>query len=278
MEIGYLGPRGSYSHGAALAYWKDQQEIQLCPVESFHGLLKKIREGSLHQGILPIENSSEGAVTQVMDLLLGAEELRILGEITLSVTHSLLSVGEIGELQGVYSHPQALEQCRGFFTAYYPQVKLYSCQSTSHACEVIKALGEGYGAIAQESAANTYGLKVLRRAIQDNPMNQTRFIVVGTGEQLITGRDKTSISFTFDNDSPGNLYAVLKFFAEHHVNLTRIESRPAKQEMGKYVFYIDFIGHAKENAIIQVLDKIQGITCRLRVYGSYPLGKEVVEC
>lgn len=279
MKVGYLGPRGSYSHKAALAYWKGL-EVHFCPKESFYELMKSIRQGTLHQGILPIENSSEGAVTQVMDLLLEARGIYIQGEITLAVTHCLLSMGRLEELQGVYSHPQALEQCRGFLNTHLPQVKSYSCQSTSQACQMVKSLGAGYGAIAQESAAQVYGLKVLQRGIQDNPLNQTRFIVVGTGEQGITGRDKTSISFTFEQDAPGNLYGVLKIFAEAQVNLTRIESRPAKQEIGKYIFYIDLIGHAKEATIGQVLKEVQEKTCNMRIYGSYPLGerKEVVEC
>ncbi|AOT70488.1 prephenate dehydratase [Geosporobacter ferrireducens] len=272
MEIAYLGPEGSYSHGAALAYISGATAI---PMQSFSEVFEAVETGKIKMGILPIENSTEGAVTMVMDGLLHTKRAQIIGELVFEIRHHLLSTGKnVEDIQCVLSHPQAIEQCREFFRKNYPSIRLLASESSSQACITAKNKGITYGAIANKVAGERYGLNILSDQIQDNLMNQTRFIVIGRKETSATGRDKTSIAFSFHDDHPGSLYEVLREFAERDINLTRIESRPAKAELGKYVFYIDFHGHQKEVMIQEVLEKIQNITRWVKVLGSYPLSAE----
>ncbi|GAB6088169.1 prephenate dehydratase [Alkaliphilus crotonatoxidans] len=271
MQVGYLGPIGSYSHGAVIEYWKDHK-ITAVAKDSFHELIEGIEGGDLEAAILPIENSTEGAVTQVMDLLLETRLTVIQGEKTLPVEHNLLGTGTMEQLKYVYSHPQALEQCRGYLKKQLPHVELCPCQSTSRACEMVSVRGAAHGAIAHRLAGELYQLTILKPSIQDNPLNQTRFIIVGRKEAVPTGRDKTSITFSFCDDYPGSLFLVLKKFAEAGINLTRIESRPAKLELGKYVFFIDFQGHHRDEAVKDTLRKISRLTSNLKIFGSYPQG------
>lgn len=271
MNLGYLGPEGSYSHAAAKYYLPDGNLIGM---KTFKNIITAVEEGSLEKGILPIENSTEGAVTQVMDYLMNTRISKIQGEIILQIRHNLLSLGEnMKDIQYVLSHPQALEQCREFFGNHYPDIILVPCKSTSDACRMAREKGKAYGAIANSWAAENNGLKILYQGIQDNINNQTRFIIIGKEEAMKTGKDKTSIAFSFHDDFPGSLYAVLKEFAEENINLSRIESRPAKTELGKYIFFIDFHGHQEEEKAQKVLKNIAKMTNKLKIFGSYPIGK-----
>ncbi|WP_300298029.1 prephenate dehydratase [Anaerosolibacter sp.] len=271
MMLGYLGPEGSYSHTAARQYARDGI---LVGMKNFKQIITAVEEGTIEEGILPIENSTEGAVTQVMDHLMDTSNSKINGELILHVRHNLLSTGEnVEELRYVLSHPQALEQCREFFENHYPHIQLTSCESTSYACKIAREKGLGYGAIANNLAAKNHGLKILHKDIQDNVNNQTRFVVIGRENAAATGMDKTSIAFSFHEDFPGSLYRVLKEFAEEKINLTRIESRPAKTELGKYIFYVDFEGHQEDAKSKIVLKNIENITNKLKIFGSYPMGR-----
>lgn len=271
MALGYLGPVGSYSYIAAKHCAPGGNLIAM---KTFKKIIAAVEEGSLEKGILPMENSTEGAVTQVMDYLMDTRISKIQGEIILQIRHNLLSVGEnMEEIRYVLSHSQALEQCREFLGNHYPSIILVPCKSTSEACKMAREKGKGYGAIANRWAAENNGLKILHRDIQDNINNQTRFIIIGKGDVMKTGRDKTSLAFSFHDDFPGSLYAVLKEFAEENINLSRIESRPAKTELGKYIFYIDFHGHQEEAKSQKVINHIMGMTNKLKIFGSYPIGK-----
>lgn len=273
MELGYLGPIGSFSYMGASYY---APEDVLVAKNTFREIIKAVEEGNLEKGILPIENSTEGVVTQVVDGLMDTDTIKIQGELILKIHHHLLSVGkEVEELLYVLSHPQALHQCREYFAKNYPNITLLPCESTSQACEIAREKGKEYGAIANSWCAEKKGLRVIRSNIQDNLHNQTRFIIIGRKETMVTGKDKTSIAFSFHEDYPGNLYRVLKEFAEERVNLTRIESRPAKTELGKYIFYIDFHGHQRDIKSIKVLNNIEKITNKLKIFGSYPVGEIV---
>lgn len=271
MELGYLGPEGSYSYIAANHYAGDGDIIAM---KTFRQIITAVEEGTIEAGMLPIENSTEGAVTQVMDGLMNTVTSKIQGEMILQVRLNLLSVGEnIEELRYVLSHPQPLEQCREFMVNHFPQVVLRPCGSTSEACKIAREEGKEYGAIANSWAAENNGLKILHRDIQDNANNQTRFIIIGRENTEPTGRDKTSIAFSFHDDFPGSLHSVLREFAEEKINLSRIESRPAKTELGKYIFYIDFHGHQEDIKSKKVLNNIERITNKLKIFGSYPIGR-----
>ncbi|SES89111.1 prephenate dehydratase [Natronincola peptidivorans] len=271
MELGYLGPMGSYSYTAAKYY--DPKSL-LVGMKTFREIITTVEEGSIEEGILPIENSTEGAVTQVMDNLMETEESKIQGEIILQVRHNLLTVAEdASELKYVLSHPQALEQCREFFANQFPEVVLIPCESSSTACKIAKEKGIEYGAIGNILAGENNGLHTLYKDIQDNLNNQTRFVIIGRKNTVPTGKDKTSIAFSFHDDFPGSLHSILKEFAEENINLTRIESRPAKTELGRYIFYVDFNGHQEDLQCKRVLNNIEKITNKLKIFGSYPIGQ-----
>lgn len=269
MVLGYLGPRGSYSYEAALFY--DGNSV-LYDMDNFYDVIEGVENGRLDEGILPLENSTEGVVTQVADALLKAKQSVIKREIVLPIVHNLYSAtGEIAEIQYVLAHPQTLEQCRDFFRTNYPGIQLTPCGSNSMACVKAKTEGAKCGAIAGSSAGKLHGLKLIRGAVQDNSWNETRFVVIGREPASMTGNDKTSIAFTFFTDRSGCLYNVMKIFAEENINLSRIESRPAKSQLGKYFFYIDFAGHREDARIQQILDRVSEKTDFLKVLGSYPV-------
>ncbi len=267
--MGYLGPEGSYSYEAALLYSPGSEPVSM---KSFSHIIEGVEKGIIEKGILPMENSTEGSVTFVMDGLLHIKETSIINEIVVPIAHNLFSMdGTLEKVHFVLSHSQAIQQCRDFFKTNYPYINLLACESSAVACRIAKEKGCEYGAIASRKAGEIYGLKLIASDIQDNRLNQTRFIILGKNKPGPTGHDKTSIVFSFHKDRPGNLYSVLKSFAEAEVNLTRIESRPAKAEIGKYIFYIDFMGHQREYKISKVLDEIKNITNPFKVLGSYPV-------
>lgn len=277
MKIGYLGPAGSYSHEAACRCQTEFSEL-LEPVAcaAFSAIVAGVEDGSLDYGIIPVENSTHGAVASVLDLLVNIQNCTVCGEVVLNIEHCLLSAStNPTDIKYVFSHEQALEQCRNFFRTRYPWMELIHCASTSQACELAQKNGPSYGAVAGFRAAGLYDLKIAAETIQDNQFNQTRFLLLGTREPASSGQDKTSIVFAFDDDCPGNLYGVLKAFAEHRVNLTRIESRPAKHIMGKYIFHIDFSGHRQDVGGDKALAEIRRQVNWLKVLGSYPAAKPV---
>jgi prephenate dehydratase len=278
MIIGYLGPAGSYSHEAACRYAEIAGETVNCvALPSFAAIVDGVEQGRFGSGIIPVENSTHGAVATAMDTLLNLQKGTVCGEVVLNIEHCLLSTsGNLADLHYVYSHEQALEQCRRFFHDRCPQIELVSCSSTSQACELAGRSGAAYGAVAGKTAASFYGLRIALQNIQDNVFNQTRFLIIGAQQAEPTGRDKTSIAFAFPGDRPGSLYKILKSFADRSINLTRIESRPAKHMMGKYMFHIDFLGHRQEEAGSRVLREVAGQVEWLKILGSYPI--DASEC
>lgn len=268
MECGYLGPEGSYSY---LALKEAFPQLEPVACSSFMEILEKLENKALAYGILPVENSTEGAVTSVMDSLLDLKEIVIQEEVTYHIRHHLFNTsGQLSEVEYVISHPQALEQCRGFLRKNYPHVKLINSESTSGACLQAQQKGRKYAAVASMWAGTHNGLKVACQDIQDNRFNQTRFVLLGRGEKQPTGIDKTSIAFSFQHDQPGSLYKILKIFADYEINLSRIESRPAKQELGQYIFFIDFYGHQEEEPIPGILELLRKKTRKLYIFGSFP--------
>lgn len=267
MKIGYLGPIGSYSYVAARAYDPNADFIAF---RTFYEIIKSVESGVINKGILPIENSTEGAVTSVMDGLLNTQRSTIVGEIVIPISHNIISLEEsMKNIHHIYSHIQAIEQCRDYFKTHYPSILFTSCTSTSSACIKAKDKGIGYAAIGNTESADLYGLNIIKENIQDNILNQTRFIIIGEGKENLGKKTKTSIAFSCLDDRPGLLYGVLREFADRDINLTRIESRPAKSEMGKYIFYIDFIGRKDEEIIEAILLHIKTTTDMLKVFGSY---------
>lgn len=272
MRIGYLGPSGSYSHEAACRYLATAAVTGECiAMPSFSAIIDGVEQGQIDHGVIPIENSTGGAVTAAMDGLVKLENSTVCGEIILDIEHCLLSMSaSIADINYVFSHEQALGQCCEFFRTQYPHIQFIQCGSTSQACEMAQKSGSAYGAVAGKAAAQLYQLPVVVENIQDNDFNQTRFLIIGVKAPAATGKDKTSIIFAFHDDCPGSLFGVLKAFASRNINLTRIESRPAKHSMGKYIFYIDFVGHAKDESGVAALQEMYSQVSWLKVLGSYP--------
>lgn len=269
-SIAYLGPPGTFSEEAAISY---QSDAELIPFSSISQVVSAVDKGVVGEGIVPIENSIEGSVTDTLDLLIHEVNLLLKTELVLSIEHHLLSQKEVNlsDIQMIFSHPQVISQCRKFLERSLPQAKVTPALSTAAAVEQMMSYPEEkVGAIGTQRAANLYGAHTLLRCIQDYPQNLTRFVVVAKEDHTWTGNDKTSLCFSFSEDCPGLLYGVLQEFAQKNINLTKIESRPSKESLGRYIFLVDLEGHREEEVIAQVLRKVKLRSSQFKILGSYP--------
>ncbi len=266
-RIAVLGPQGTYSEKAALLWCKEREASNLVYFPDFERVLDSVRQGRVEAGIVPVENSLEGAVTAVMDLLLRLDVV-IVGEVNLPIRHCLVGRGE-GEIRVILSHPQALAQCRQYLHEHYPEAEIRTTGSTSHAARLAQEFPE-MAAIAGQEAADKYGLTILAREIQDAGDNTTRFIVVARKGVEASGRDKTSLVIYLDRDRPGALYTILEEFARRNINLTRIESRPSRKGLGDYYFYIDLEGHMQDQEVGEAVAAAREKAAMVKVLGSYP--------
>lgn len=266
-RIGALGPEGTYSEKAALLWIKNRPEAALVYFNDFEGVLEAVQAGRIDAGTVPVENSLEGAVTTVMDLLLRLDVV-IVGEVNVPVRHCLVGQGQ-GDIKVILSHPQALAQCRQYLREHYPEAEIRTTGSTSHAARLAQEFPE-MAAVAGADTAEKYGLHILAREIQDASDNVTRFIVAARKMAVATGRDKTSLVIYLDKDRPGALFSILEEFARRSINLTRIESRPSRKGLGDYYFYIDLEGHVDDSTVEQAIAAIKEKAAMIRVLGSYP--------
>jgi chorismate mutase/prephenate dehydratase len=267
LRISYQGEPGAYSEQACLSFFGPR--ITLDPCEDLSEVFRRVERGMSDRGVVPAENSVEGTVNQTYDLLLHSK-LKITGETNLKIVHCLIGFPgtKLNEIREVYSHPQALAQCRRFIIKLgYRPIPAYD---TAGSIKIIKEKGiRSAAAIASESAASIYQMKVLRRGIGDVKNNFTRFFILAKHDSPPTGRDKTSIVFG-TRHVPGALHRALTEFAERKVNLTKIESRPTRRKPWEYNFYIDFEGHRKDDVCSEALRCLKRCTSFLRILGSYP--------
>ena len=241
--------------------------------------------GRADAGVVPIENSLEGAVTFTADLLIHDSDLSIHDEVVLAIHHNLIAAPgtSLEDISVVYSHPQALAQCAKYLHGRLPNAKLVASLSTSGAVESLTSrpnagsgagpvpeAGAGAAAVGTVRAAQIYGANILEQSIEDNPNNETRFVVLAAEDHEPTGDDKTSLAFTFDQDAPGLLHTVLAHVLDEGINMAKIESRPNKLELGRYYFLLDLDGHRLDAHLIRALDKIRETVTTLKVFGSYP--------
>ena len=268
-RLAFLGPAGSYTEEAALKY---DTNATLVPFTSNSTVASAVEAGLADAGVVPIENSLEGSVTDTLDLLIHESNLFISDELVLPIHHSLLAAErtETKDIKVIYSHPQALGQCRSFLAKRFPQVELVASLSTSAAVQEMLAQGPGGAALANQRAGALYGAKLLEQRIEDNPNNLTRFVVLAKSDGEPTGTDKTSICFSFDGDAPGLLYRVMGEFSNRGINLAKVESRPTKQSLGRYIFLIDLLGHREDKTIREALADVESQVSTLRIFGSYP--------
>lgn len=269
MKIAYLGPQGTFSEQAAFDY---AHNAELIAYRSITASAMSVLQGETDEAVCPIENSYQGAVTDTLDVLLHEEGLHLRQELTLDIVHNLMVKPGVvlAAVKRVYSHPQALGQCRRYLEQHLPNAELAASLSTAEAVEQAIASDVPAAAIAPSRSAELYGAQILAPGIQDDDNNVTRFVVLGKSDHPRTGNDLTSVAMAFSQDRPGQLFGVLKEFAERNINLTRIESRPTRLGLGKYFFLMDIDGHRDEPVLAEVLANIGKKASLLKVFGSYP--------
>ena len=267
--LGFLGPSGTYTEEACILY---DSSAELRPYPTITGVGKAVVSGELEEGIVPIENSLEGSVTFTLDLLISQPSLFIKGEVVVPIEHYLMAKpGTVpSKIKVIYSHPQALAQCRTYLEENYPQAQQMDSLSTASAVSDSFASTVPAAAIAPRRASELNAVDVLDQGIQDVASNVTRFAVLGLSDHAPTGKDKTSMAFTFEDDEPGLLYRVLREFEKRNINLFKIESRPTKQYLGEYIFLMDCGGHRQESPMKEALAALSEPISMLRVLGSYP--------
>ncbi len=269
LRVSYLGPAGSYSHEAALALAGSSSE--LIAATSITATLRAAEHGDADAALLPIENSSEGMVSETHKLLRGTG-LKIIAEIVLPINHCLLSKEKsLDGINVVYAHPQALGQCRQWLQTHLPGTELVAEPSNSRAAEVA-AKSQHAAAIASAKAAELFNLRVHARNINDEPANQTRFVLLGKELPSPTGHDQTSLICLVKN-TPGALHGLLAVFADAGINMTRLESQPVSAS--EYAFYIDLDGHQSESNISTALARAAEITISCTNLGSYPKAEKL---
>ena len=267
IVVAFQGEIGAYSEEAAFQYFGNS--VNAKPCENFDDVFKIVEQDKVSHGIVPIENSLEGSISRVYDLLLKSS-LKVCGELELRIVHCLISNHEanLDSIKKIYSHPQALGQCQVFLR--HLNCELIPTYDTAGSVKLIKEKGIIDGAaVASARAAEIYGMKILTREIEDNPNNFTRFFILAKNDSPPTGKDKTSIVFSVKH-KPGALYGALKEFSDSKINLTKIESRPTRQKAWEYNFYLDFEGHYQDKIVKDTLARLEKHTLFLKVLGSYP--------
>jgi chorismate mutase/prephenate dehydratase len=265
--VAFQGELGAYGEEAAFQFFGPL--IQVKPRESLDDVFKVVEQGETQFGVVPIENSLEGSISRVYDLFLDSS-LKVCGETELRVSHCLIASPEaqLGSIKRVYSHPQALAQCRAFLK--HLDCELIPTYNTAASVKMIKEQGitDG-GAVASARAAEIYGMKVIAKEIEDNPNNFTRFFILSKQDSPPSGEDKTSIVFSVKH-KPGTLYEFLRELAGRNINLTKIESRPTRQKPWEYNFYLDFEGHREDKLSREILENLERVSLFVKVLGSYP--------
>ena len=265
LKVAYLGPEYSFSHLAAVE--KFGEAVEFVPVGSIAAVFEQVNRGHADFGIVPIENSTDGRIADTLDMFTRLP-LKVCAEVRLRIHHNLLAKCPQAEIRRVYSKPQALSQCRNWLAKNVPQAQLIDVASTATAARLAQQ-EPGAAAVASRQAASKYELNVVAATIEDIENNITRFAVIGHQMADRTGNDKTALMFQIPH-KPGSLHEALGAFRKNKVNLTWIESFPAKGGNQEYLFFLDFEGHVTDARIKRLLMMLQRKAERLVVLGSYP--------
>jgi len=264
LRAAFQGERGAYSEAAAIHFFKEN--VQTMPYPTFYEVLESTEQSKSDYAILPIENSLEGSVGESYDLLL-TTKLNVIGEIYYRIKHCLIGFDGLEKIDTVYSHPQALGQCRKFIQEH--KLKPIPTYDTAGSVKIILELKkDNVACIASKNAAEIYKVPIIKEGIEDNVINYTRFLILANKKQEKTAKDKTSIIFSIKH-VPGALYSILEKFNANKINLTKIESRPTKSTPWEYNFYVDFEGNLEDPHVKEMLEKIKQHTVFLKVLGSY---------
>ncbi|AET68906.1 prephenate dehydratase [Desulfosporosinus orientis DSM 765] len=276
-KLGFLGPKGSFSEEAVHLLLATQPELsdsapELIPYSTIPRLLFACNNKEIDWAFVPLENSTEGQVGVTMDTLAQTEHLYITREFVHPIDQCLLAHEPmpLEQIERVYSHEQAIGQCRDFLEKFLPNAQQITCLSTAEAAHRISSIRENWAAIGPRRAARLYNLHILKECIQDATLNATRFVLVGHSlAEMSDGEDKTSLLVIAEN-TPGSLYRILGEFAKRHINLSRIESRPSKRKLGEYVFFVDVDGYVFAPPIQDVLWSLKKDNISVKLLGSYP--------
>ncbi len=266
LKVGYLGPEGTFSQQAVHKHFG--HSAKGLPLASIEEVFDEVAAGHADFGVVPVENSGQGTIQSTLDMFLSSP-LKICGEVELRVHQYLLSrSGRIEDIERVYSHGLSLAQCRGWLRQNLPNVEKQALASNAEAARRARNADDS-AAIAGETAAHVYGLKIVAGPIEDRPDNTTRFLVIGRGLFPPSGHDRTSL-LVFVRDQPGALYRVLEPLARRGISMNRIESRPAHSGLWQYAFFIDVGGHVDESPLKDALDELGDFAAQVTVLGSYP--------
>src|SRR6516225_4988767 len=266
IKVAYLGPEYSFSHLAAVERFG--QAVEFMRVGSIAAVFEEVNRSHADFGVVPLENSTDGRVADTLEMFMRLPQLKITAEVRLRVHHNLMAKCEQSEIRRVYSKPQALSQCRNWLSKNVPHASLHEVASTATAAELAQR-EPGAAAVASREAAVRYGLRILFSDIEDSPYNETRFAVIGNQETRRTGRDKTAIMFKIPHN-PGSLVATLNTFKAAKLNLTWIESFPAKSAKPEYVFFVDFEGHLEDPKVKRAIGLLKDHCEEVMVLGSFP--------
>lgn len=267
LRVAYLGPAGTFSEGASRVHFGSAPVFQ--PLATIDDVFRAVEAGNVDYGVVPVENSTEGAVGRTLDLLL-ANPLRICGEVKLRIHQHLLSKADgLGAAKRLYSHAQSLAQCHEWLNRNLASLPRVPVESNAEAARLTSEDPESC-AIAGEAAAELYGLNILAANIEDDPNNTTRFLVIGHHDAGPTGKDKTSLVCSAAN-RPGAMHALLEPLARHGVSMTKLQSRPARSGLWEYVFYVDVEGHQEDPPVAKALQELNDRAAFVKVLGSYPV-------
>ena len=268
LKVAFLGPEGTFTQAAVLTHFG--HSVRGLPLPSIDEVFHEVEAATADFGVVPIENSTEGTVNHTLDSFL-TSPLKICGEVELRIHQSIMGkMAALGRIERICSHPQSLAQCRVWLDDHLPNVEQVPVASNAEAARRARD-EQGTAAIAGDTAAEVYGLKILAAEIEDRPDNTTRFFVLGRKLFAPSGADRTTLLVSISHtDSPGALHRLLQPLADRRVSMTRIESRPSHRKKWDYVFFIDIEGHADDSHVAQALQELQKRASLFRVLGSYP--------
>ncbi|MCU7960565.1 MAG: prephenate dehydratase [gamma proteobacterium symbiont of Bathyaustriella thionipta] len=267
LNIAFLGPAGTFTQAAALKHFG--HSVQTVPLDAISDVFEEVESGNCHYGVVPVENSTEGVISHTLDMFMRSP-LQICGEVALRIHHNLMADGaSLDAIEKVYSHQQSLAQCRAWLDRHLPAAERIAVGSNAEAARLVKKEANS-AAIGAEAAAELYELQVLASNIEDEAGNTTRFLVIGDQEVPPSGKDKTSLLLATRNEA-GGLQALLTPLAEHGISMSRIESRPSRQGIWDYVFFVDLEGHAADEKSQKALQELHKKARLFKILGSYPV-------
>jgi len=267
LKIAYLGPEGTWTHQAAIK--KFGHSVNYSAQPNFADVFDQVARRRADYGVVPIENSTEGAVSHTLDLFVDSP-LHICAQIMMRIENGLMAAIPREQIKTLYSHPQVFGQCRNWILKHFPDADLVEVSSTTKAAQLARDnAADGAAAMGGPLAAEMYGLTMLEESIQDSATNTTRFLVIGEKTCPATGKDRTSILFAIQ-DKPGSLVSALQAFDQFHINMSKIESRPSKRKAWEYIFYVDLAGHCEDQKVADAIGELKNHCSLVKLLGSYP--------